>query len=75
MFLSRKDLRHAISRHLVRGLPVYVEAVPFDLLADPVLMDIDVFKLSAKPVLLLRNYAHSLLIVTPDDRRLIELQG
>jgi hypothetical protein len=75
VLLSRKYLRHAVSRHLVRGLPVYVEAILLDLLANLVLVDINVFELSAKLVLLLRDYAHSLLVVTPNDRRLVELQG
>jgi hypothetical protein len=74
VLLSRKDLRHAVSRHLVRRLPVYVEAILLDLLANPVLVDINVFELSAKLVLLLRDYAHCLLVVTPNDRRLVELQ-
>jgi hypothetical protein len=73
MLLSRKDLRHAVSRHLGCRPLVYVEAVLLNLLADPVLVDINVFKLSAKLVLLLCDYAHSLLVVTLKDRRLIEL--
>jgi hypothetical protein len=73
VLLSWKDLRYAVSRHLVRGLPMYVEAALLDLLANPVLVDIDVFKLSAKLVLLLRDYAYSLLVVTPNNRRLVEL--
>jgi hypothetical protein len=75
VLLSRKYLRHAVNRHLARGLPVYVEAALLDLLANPVLVNIDVFKLSTKLVLLLRDYAHSLLVVTPNDRRLVKLQG
>jgi hypothetical protein len=74
VFLSRKDLRHAISGHLVRGLPVYVEAILLDLLADPVLVDVNVLKLSAKFVLLFCDYAHRLLVVAPNDRYLVELQ-
>ena len=74
MLLLRKDLRHAISGHLVCGLPLYVKAILLDLLADPVLIDVDVFKLSAKLVLFLCDYAYSLLIVTPNHRRLVELQ-
>jgi hypothetical protein len=37
--------------------------------------DINVFKLSAKLVLLLYNYAYSLLVVTLNNRRVVELQG
>jgi hypothetical protein len=74
VLLTRKHLLYAVSWHLVRGLPVYVEAILLDLLADPVLVDINVFKLSAKLVQLLYDYAHSLLVVTPDNRRLVKLQ-
>jgi hypothetical protein len=56
-------------------LPLYVEAMFLDLLAAPALVNVDVFKFGAKLVLLLRDYAHCLLIVTPNDRRLVELQG
>jgi hypothetical protein len=73
VLLLRKDLCHAVSGHLVRRLLVYVEAILLDLLANPVLVDINVFKLSAKLVLLLCNYAYSLLVVTPNNRRLVEL--
>jgi hypothetical protein len=52
---------------------VYVEAILLNLLANLVLVDINVFKLSAKLVLLLRNYAYSLLVVTPNNRRLVKL--
>jgi hypothetical protein len=75
VLLLRKNLRHAISRHLVRGSPLYVKAVCFDLLADPALVDVDVFKLRTEFVLLFCNYPYSLLIVTLNDRRLVELQG
>jgi hypothetical protein len=54
---------------------MYVEAALLDLLANLVLVDINVFKLSAKLILLLRNYAYSLLVVTPNNRRLVKLQG
>jgi hypothetical protein len=64
VLLLRKDLRHTIGGHLVRGPLLYVEAMLLDLLADPVLIDINVFKLSAKLVLLLCNYAYSLLVIT-----------
>jgi hypothetical protein len=53
---------------------VYVKAVLLDLLADPVLVDIDVFELSNKLVLLLRDYAHSLLVVALNNRCLVEVQ-
>jgi hypothetical protein len=73
VLLIRKDLCHAVSRHLVCRLLVYVEAILLNLLANPVLVDINVFKLSAKLVLLLRNYAYSLLVVTLNNRRLVKL--
>jgi hypothetical protein len=75
VLLSRQDLRHAVSRYLVCRPLLYVEAVLLYLLADPVLVDINVFKLSAKLVLFLCDYAYSLLVVTPNNRRLVELQG
>jgi hypothetical protein len=74
MLLPRKDLRHTISRHLVRGSPLYVKTVCFDLLADPALVNVDVFKLCTEFVLLFCNYPYSLLIVTPNNRRLVKLQ-
>ena len=73
VLLARKYLRHAVGWHLGRGFPLYVKAAFLHLLADLVLMDINVFKLSAKLVLILRDYAHSLLIVALDNRRLVEL--
>jgi hypothetical protein len=75
VLLAWKPLRHAIGWHLVCRSPLYVEAVFFDLLADPALVDVDVLKLSAQLVLLFCDYPNSLLIVTPNDRRLVELQG
>lgn len=42
-----------------------MEAVLFDFLADPALVDVNVFELSTEFVLLLCDYPHSLLIVTP----------
>jgi hypothetical protein len=56
VLLSRKDVCHAVSRHLGHELSVYIDAIPFDFLVDPVLMDVDMFKLSAKPVMLLCDY-------------------
>jgi hypothetical protein len=73
VLLTRKHLRHAVGWHLVRGLPVYVEAAFLNLLADLVLVDVDLLKLSAQFVLLFCNYANSLLIVTLNNRRLIKL--
>ena len=75
MLLAGKHLRHAVSRHLVRGFPLYVEAMLLDLLSNPVLVNINVFELGIEFVLLLCDYPHSLLIVAPNDRRLVELQG
>ena len=74
VLLARKHLRYTVGWHLIRGLLVYVEAILLDLLADLILIDVDVFKLSAKLVLFLCDYAYSLLIVTPNHRRLVELQ-
>jgi hypothetical protein len=54
---------------------LYVEATFFDLLADLALVDVNMFELSTEFVLLFYNYPNSLLIVTPNDRRLVELQG
>lgn len=45
----------------------------FDFLADLALVDVDVLKLSAKFVLFFCDNTHSLLIVAPDDRCLVEL--
>ena len=73
MLLLRKDLRYAVSRHLGRRLLVYVEAILLDLLADLILVDINMFKLSVKLVLLLCDYTHSLLVVTLNNRRLVKL--
>jgi hypothetical protein len=75
VLLLRQDLRYAVSRHLVCRPLLYVEAVLLYLLADLVLVDINVFKLSAKLILFLRNYAYSLLVVTLNNRRLVKLQG
>jgi hypothetical protein len=50
VLLLRKYLCYAVSRHLARRLPVYVEAALLNLLANLVLVDINVFKLSAKLV-------------------------
>jgi hypothetical protein len=75
VLLARKYLRHAVGWHLIRGSPLYVEATFFDLLADLALVDVNMFELSTEFVLLFYNYPNSLLIVTPNDRRLVELQG
>jgi hypothetical protein len=73
VLLLRKYLRYAVSRHLARRLLVYVEAALLNLLANLVLVDINVFKLSAKLVPLLYNYAYSLLVVILNNRRLVKL--
>jgi hypothetical protein len=75
VLVAWKNLCHAVSWHLIYGSPLYVKAVFFDLLADPALVDVDVLKLGAQFVLLFCDYPNSLLIVTPNDRRLVELQG
>jgi hypothetical protein len=73
MLLIRKDLYYTVSRHLVYRLLVYVEAILLNFLANLVLVDINVFKLSAKLILLLYNYAYSLLVVILNNRRLVKL--
>lgn len=50
---------------------MYIEAIPLNLRANLVLIDINVFKLSTKLVLLLCNYTYSLLIIALDNRRLV----
>jgi hypothetical protein len=72
LLLTQKHLRNTISRHLVCRLLVYIEAILLNLLADLVLVDINVLKLSAKLVYLFCNYAYSLLVVTLDNRRLVK---
>jgi hypothetical protein len=73
VLLTQKYLCYTVSGYLVCRLLVYVEAILLNLLADLVLVDIDVFKLSAKLVYLFCNYAYSLLVVTLDNRRLVKL--
>jgi hypothetical protein len=73
VLLTRKHLCYTVSRHLVCRLLVYVEAILLNLLANPVLVGIDVLKLSAKLIYLFCNYAYSLLVVTLDNRRLVKL--
>jgi hypothetical protein len=74
VLLTRKHLCYAVSRYIVYRLLVYVDAILLNLLADLVLVDINVLKLSAKLVYLFCNYAYSLLVVTLDNRRLVKLQ-
>jgi hypothetical protein len=52
---------------------VYVEAILLNLLVNLVLVDINVFKLSAKLILLLCNYTYSLLVIILNNRRLVKL--
>jgi hypothetical protein len=73
ILLTRNHLCYTVSGHLVCRLLVYVEAILLDLLANLVLVDINVLKLSAKLVYLFCNYAYSLLVVTLDNRRLVKL--
>jgi hypothetical protein len=73
MFLARKHLRYAVGWHLVCGSPLYIEAMFLDLLADPALVDVDVFKFRTEFVLVFCDYPYRLLIVTPNNRRLVEL--
>ena len=53
---------------------MYVKAVFFNLLADPALINVNVFELCTKFILLFYNYPYSLLVITLDNRRLIEFQ-
>jgi hypothetical protein len=73
VFLARKHLRHAVGWHLVCGSLLYIEAMFLDLLADLALVDVDVFEFRTKFVLVFCDYPHRLLIVTLNDRRLVEL--
>jgi hypothetical protein len=73
MLLLKKDLCYTSSWHLVRRSLLYVKTVCFNLLADLALVDVDVFKLCTKFVLLFCNYPYSLLIVTLNNRRLVKL--
>jgi hypothetical protein len=73
ILLTRKYLCYAVGGHLVCRLLVYVEAILLNLLADLVLVDINVLKLSAKLIYFFCNYAYSLLVVTLDNRRLVRL--
>jgi hypothetical protein len=73
VLLLRQDLCYTISRHLVCRPLLYVEAVLLYLLADLVLVDINVFKLSTKLILFLCNYTYSLLVVILNNRRLVKL--
>jgi hypothetical protein len=73
VLLIEKDLCYAVSRYLVCRLLVYVEAILLNFLANLVLVDINVFKLSAKLILLLCNYTYSLLVITLNNRRLVKL--
>jgi fumarate reductase subunit C len=73
MIITRKYLCYTVGWHLVCRLLLYVEAILLDLLADPVLVDINVLKLSAKLIHLFCNYAYRLLVVTLDNRRLVKL--
>ena len=52
-----------------------MKAVCFDLLVDPALVDVNVFKLYTKFIILFYNYPYSLLIIAPNDRRLVVLEG
>ena len=73
ILLAWKHLRYAVSQHLVYRSLLYVEAAFFHLLSDPALVDINVFKLRTKLILLFCNYSYYLLIITLNNRRLIKL--
>jgi hypothetical protein len=70
LLLERKHLRHAIGWHLICGSPLYAEAVFLDLLVDPALVDLDVLIFHTKFIQLFCDYPN---VVTPNDRRLVEL--
>jgi hypothetical protein len=72
--LLRQYLRESISRHTISRDPLNVDTRGGDLLSDPELVDVNVFDLCMKLVVLLRNNTDSLLIVTPDCRCKIELE-
>lgn len=73
MLLVRSYLYYTICRHLICRLPLYIEAVLLNLLADLILVNINILKLSSKLILLLYNNSNSLLVVILDNRRLIKL--
>jgi hypothetical protein len=65
VFLSRKQLCEAISRHFSSGFPFDSDSSSFQLLAEPHLMDINVTKLEFDLISVALYQAYSLSVVTP----------
>jgi hypothetical protein len=65
-------LRESIGRHTVSRNPLDVDTRGLDLLPYPELVDVDVFNLCMKLVVMLSHNTNSLLIVTPGRRCTIE---
>jgi hypothetical protein len=63
VFLSRKQLCEAISRHLSSGLPLNSDSSRVYLLAKPHLMDIDMAKLRLNAISVTFHKAYGLRIV------------
>jgi hypothetical protein len=67
VFLSRKQLCEAVSRHLSSRLPLNSDSSRIHLLAEPHLMDINVTKLGLDPISVALYQAYSLSVVTPES--------
>jgi hypothetical protein len=67
MFLSWKQLREAVSRHVSSRLPLNSDSSRVYLLAKPHLVDIHVAKLCLDAICVTLNKAYSLRIVTPES--------
>jgi hypothetical protein len=64
VFLSRKQLCEAVSRHLSSRLPFNIDSSRIYLLAEPHLMDINMAKLRLDAISVTFDKAYSLRIVT-----------
>jgi hypothetical protein len=64
--LRWKQLGETIGGHFGGGNPFYGDGAGFNLLAEPVIVDIDVAKLGAKLRLLLGEKVNGLLVVAID---------
>jgi hypothetical protein len=64
VFLLRKQLCEAVSRHLSSRLPLNSDPFSFHLLAEPHLMNVDVTKLSLDLISVALYKAYSLSVVT-----------
>jgi hypothetical protein len=67
VFLSRKKLCEAVSRHLSSGFPLDSDPSSFHLLAAPHLMDINVTKLGLDSISVASYQTYSLSVVTPES--------